>query len=121
MKNLETKSLVLLRHHLKALRLPTIGAEAEKVAAQAAADNQDHLSYLLQLCELELLEREKRAAERRLKAARFPTMKTLDSFDFTARPSVNNRLVAELPRSEDIDQRENTLPSCNPSTAKSPL
>ena len=57
MKPLETKSLVLLRHHLKALRLPTIGAEAEKVAAQAAADNQDHLSYLLQLCELELLER----------------------------------------------------------------
>ena len=87
MKPLETKSLVLLRHHLKALRLPTIGAEAEKVAAQGAADNADHLSYLLQLCELELLEREKRAAERRLKAARFPTIKTLESFDFTARPS----------------------------------
>ena len=100
MKPLETKSLVLLRHHLKALRLPTIGAEAEKVAAQAAADNQDHLSYLLQLCELELLEREKRAAERRLKAARFPTTKTLEGFDFTARPSVNKRLVAELARCE---------------------
>ena len=85
MKPLETKSLVLLHHHLKALRLPTIGAEAEKVAAQAATDNQDHLSYLLQLCELELLEREKRAAERRLKASRFPTTKTLESFDFTAR------------------------------------
>ncbi len=100
MKPVETKSLVLLRHHLKALRLPTIGAEAEKVAAQAAADNQDHLSYLLQLCELELLEREKRAAERRLKAARFPTTKTLEGFDFTARPSVNKRLVAELTRCE---------------------
>ena len=35
MKRLEAKSMVLLRHHLKALRLPTIGAEAEKVAAQA--------------------------------------------------------------------------------------
>ena len=69
MKPLETKSLVLLHHHLKALRLPTIGAEAEKVAVQAAADNHDHLTYLLQLCELELLEREKRAAERRLKAS----------------------------------------------------
>ena len=55
MKSLEAKSLVLLRHHLKALRLPTMGAEAEKVAAQAAADNADHLTYLLQLCELELL------------------------------------------------------------------
>ena len=53
-KTLETKQVVLLHHHLKALRLPTIGAEAEKVAARAAADNQDHLAYLLQLCELEL-------------------------------------------------------------------
>ena len=49
--------MVLLRHHLKALRLPTIGSECEKVAAQAASDNVDHLSYLLQLSELELLER----------------------------------------------------------------
>ena len=70
MKSLETKSMVLLHHHLKALRLPTIGAECEKVAAQAATDNADHLAYLLQLCELELLERERKAAERRLKAAR---------------------------------------------------
>ena len=98
MKTLESKSMVLLRHHLKALRLPTIGAECEKVAHQAAADNADHLTYLLQLTELELLEREKRAAERRLKAARFPTIKTLDTFDFTARPSVNKMLVTELAR-----------------------
>lgn len=60
MKTTETKSLVLLHHHLKSLRLPTIGAECEKVATQAAADNADHLSYLLRLTELELLEREKR-------------------------------------------------------------
>ena len=93
----------------------------EKVAAQAAADNHDHLSYLLQLCELELLEREKRAAERRLKAAKFPTTKTLEGFDFTARPSVNKRLVAELARCEYIDQRENILLVGNPGTGKSHL
>ena len=62
MKTLEAKSLVLLKHHLKALRLPTVGAECEKVANQAAADNVDHLTYLLQLLELELLDREKRSA-----------------------------------------------------------
>ena len=76
MKTLEAKSLVLLHHHLKALRLPTVGSECEKVARQAAADNVDHLSYLLQLLELELLDREKRAAERRLKAT-MPTMCSL--------------------------------------------
>ena len=86
MKSTETKSMVLLHHHLKALRLPTIGSECEKVASQAAADNVDHLAYLLQLCELELLERERKAADRRMKAARFPTMKSLDNFDFTGPP-----------------------------------
>ena len=50
----------------------------------------------MQLCELELIEREKRAAERRLKAARFPNLKTLDTFDFTAQPSLNRMLGAEL-------------------------
>ena len=67
MKATDTKSTVLLHHHLKSLRLPTVAAECEKVATQAAADNADHLSYLLRLTELELLEREKRSAERRVK------------------------------------------------------
>ena len=45
----------------------------------------DHLGFLLQLCELERIDREKRAAERRLKAAKFPNTKTLESFDFALR------------------------------------
>ena len=57
MKKTETKSTLLLGHHLKALRLPTILAECEKVAARCATDNIDHLAFLLQLCELELIRR----------------------------------------------------------------
>ena len=115
MKSLEAKSMVLLQHHLKALRLPTVAAECEKVAARCATDNVDHLTYLLQLLELELLDREKRAADRRLKAAKFPTIKTLENFDFTARPSVNKVLIAELARCEWIDERENVILIGNPS------
>lgn len=121
MKSLESKSAVLLQHHLKALRLPTVAAECEKVASRAAADNVDHLTYLLQLAELELLEREKRAADRRLKAARFPTLKSLDNFDFSARPSVSKVLIAELARCEWIDKRENVILIGNPGTGKSHL
>jgi DNA replication protein DnaC len=121
MKTTETKSVMLLHHHLKSLRLPTVAAECEKVAAQAAQDNADHLSYLLRLTELELLEREKRSAERRVKAARFPTIKTLETFDFAARPSVNKVLVAELMRCEYIDKKENILLVGNPGTGKSHL
>ena len=117
----ETKSVVLLQHHLKSLKLPTILSECEKIAGRCATDNVDHLSYLLQLCELELIERERRAAERRLKAAKFPTHKTLDEFDFKAQPSINKVLVAELMRGEYIDKRENILLVGNSGTGKTHL
>ncbi len=50
MKRQETRSTVLLKHHLKALKLPTMTAECEKVAARCARENVDHLGFLLQLC-----------------------------------------------------------------------
>ncbi len=104
-----TKSTVLLKHHLKQLRLPTMLAECEKVAARGVKENLDHLAFLLQLCELELIDRERRAAERRLKAAKFPAHKTLDTFDFKARPSVNKPLVLQLVKGDYLQQRENIL------------
>src|SRR6478735_9215207 len=109
MKKLETKSTVLLKHHLKALKLPTMTGECEKVAARCAKENVDHLGFLLQLRELELLERERRAAARRLEAAKFPTAKALDAFDFAAAPKVNIPLILELMQCEYIDRRENVL------------
>jgi len=117
----EDKSTVLLKHYLKALKMPTILSECEKVAARCAKENVDHLGFLLQLCELELLDRERRAAERRLKAAKFPGLKTLDTFDFKARPSVNKPLVLELMRGEYINKRENGLLVGNSGTGKTHL
>jgi DNA replication protein DnaC len=121
MKKLETKSLVLLKHHLKALKLPTITSECERLAQRCAGDNVDHLGYLLQLSELELLDRERRAAERRLKAAKFPAFKTLEDFDFLAQPSLNKPLVLELLRSLYVERRENVLLVGNPGTGKTHL
>jgi DNA replication protein DnaC len=121
MKTLATTSTVLLKHHLKALKLPTMTSECEKVAARCAQENVDHLGFLLQLCELELLDRERRAASRRLKAARFPTVKTLEAFDFAAAPSVNKSLILELLRCEYIDRRENVLLIGGSGTGKSHL
>jgi DNA replication protein DnaC len=121
MKMLETKSTVLLKHHLKALKLPTFHGECEKVAARCATENVDHLGFLLQLSELELITREKRAAERRLKAARFPNHKTLEDFKFEAQPSLNRVLIGELLRGEYIDKRESVIFVGNPGTGKSHL
>ena len=118
MKKTETKSTVLLQHHLKSLKLPTILAECESVAGRCAADNVDHLGFLLQLCERELIDRERRAADRRLSAAKFSTYKTLDTFDFKCQPSLNKLLVTELMRGEYLDKRENILIVGNSGTGK---
>lgn len=118
MNQTETKSTVLLQHHLKALKLPTMLSECAKVAGRCAAENVDHLGFLLQLCELELIDRERRAAERRLKTAKFPNHKTLDAFDFQAQPSLNKALISELMRGEYIDKRENILLVGNSGTGK---
>lgn len=96
-------------------------AECEKVAARCAKDNIDHLAFLLQLAELELIERERKSALRRLKAARFPTHKTLDNFDFAAQPSINKTLIGELMRCQWIDERSNVLMIGNPGTGKTHL
>jgi DNA replication protein DnaC len=89
---------LLLAHHLKALKLPTFLREYDKLARQCAAEGLDHIRILLRLAELELIERERRMIERRIKEAKFPAVKSLDSFDLLAMPSLNKALVLELAR-----------------------
>jgi DNA replication protein DnaC len=110
--------ILLLKHHLTALRLPTVKAECEQVARQCADENVDYLAFLLRLCERELTDREQRAYQRRLKAAKFPQLKSLDEFDFTAQPSLKRALVLELARCEFIDRRECVILSGGPGTGK---
>ena len=109
---------VLLGHHLKALRLPTFLREYDKVARQCAAEGADHVRYLVRLAELELIDRERRTVERRIKQAKFPAVKSLDSFDFKAMPSLNKMLVRELARCEYVDRRENVIALGNSGTGK---
>ncbi len=100
---------LLLQHHLKKLRLPTVLREYEKLARQCAAENADHTRYLARLIELELIDREARMVERRIKAARFPSIKSLETFDFDAIPTLNKKLVVDLARSDFVDRRENVI------------
>jgi DNA replication protein DnaC len=109
---------LLLGHHLKALKLPTFLREYDKLARQCAAEGVDHVRYLLRLAELELIERERRMVERRIKEARFPAVKSLDSFDFLALPSLNKATVLELARSEYVALRENIIAVGNSGTGK---
>ena len=51
---------LLLAHHLKTLKLPTVLREYDKVAQQCAAEGLDHVQFLARLVELELIDRERR-------------------------------------------------------------
>ena len=101
---------ILLRHHLKKLKLPTVLREYEKLARQCAAENVDHVRYLVRLIELELLDREARTIERRIRDARFPAIKSLETFDFDAIPSLNKKLVLDLARCEFVARRGIDVP-----------
>ena len=99
----------LLARHLKSLKLPTFLAQYERLAHQYADEGLDPSGYLLRLAELELIERERRLIERRIKQARFPAMKSLDTYDFAAVPSLDKNLVLELARCEYIARHENII------------
>ena len=106
---MSNRSTLLLEHHLKELKLPSFLREYGKMAAQYAAEGVDHPEYLLRLAELELIDRRQRMVERRIRAARFPSVKSLDTFDFPAIPAVNKQLVTELTRCEYVQNRENVI------------
>lgn len=100
---------ILLCHYLKTLKLPTFQREYQKLARLCATEGVNHVGYLTRLSEREMIERDRRKVERRIKAARFPVVKSLDSFDFTAIPKLNKMQVLELARCEWIERRENVI------------
>jgi len=115
------KSTLLLEYYLKKLKLPTMLREFAGVAAVCRKDRSDFPVYLLRLAEREILDREKRATERRIKEANFPVIKTIDTYEFSAQRSINEALVRELLRGEYLDKRENVLLIGNPGTGKTHL
>ena len=114
-------SLLLLEHHLKALKLPTFLRDYPSVAALCAQERCGYPQYLFRLTERELIDRERRSTERRIREAQFPVLKTLESFDFGAQPSLNEALVRELMSGEYLAKRENVLLVGNPGTGKTHL
>lgn len=100
---------LLLRSYLKRLRLPTMAANYRKFAQEAAQANQPYERFLLALAEAEVQSREANAERKRIAQARFPALKSLDSFDFSALPSLNQQAVLELAQGHYLPARENVV------------
>jgi len=112
---------LLLRANLKQLKLPTMLAECEKLAREAAANNEPYEGYLLRLTELEVAARSANALAARIRAADFPVMKDFDTYDFSALPGLPKQKVLELARGEWLEQRYNCCLIGNAGTGKTHL
>jgi len=109
---------MLIRHHLKRLRLPAMAQGYQKLAREAAEGNQSYDEYLLKLLELESAQRDENMQKRRITQARFPYLRTLDQFDFAAIPSVSKTLVLQLSKGDYLDRKENVVLIGNMGTGK---
>ena len=96
---------VLLAHHLKTLKLPTFLREYDKLARQCATEGADHVRYLVRLTELELIDRERRMVERRIRQARFPAVKSSPCRRTRADPQAGQASASRCGRRPQSRQR----------------
>ena len=94
---------------LKELRLPTVAAQHQKLAQEAAAVGLAYEEYLLNLLEQETAQRDINRRQRLIRAARFPRLPTLDEFDFSLMPTLSQPKILELARGDFINKAENIV------------
>ena len=111
----------LLDTYLRKLRLPIFLSSYRAFAADAAQNNLDHIRFLLGLAEQEVHQRELNMIQRRIKAAKFPVLKELVDFDFSAIPSLNKALILDLARGEYVQKRQSLIFIGNPGLGKTHL
>jgi len=109
---------VLLKSYLKKLKLPAILPEYPTVSRLCSQDNVPYEGYLQRLAEIEVQHRQAQATARRLKQARFPMVKELSEFDFTAAPRVNKKQILDLSMCGFIEKRSNVVFTGPPGVGK---
>lgn len=96
----------VIGQYAKQLHLPTLGSQFTRLAEQAIKEQQSHLSYLEALLEGEVEERGRKVMARRIQEARFPTVKTLEEFDFQCAPHLPVMLLRDLSEGGYLERKE---------------
>ena len=112
---------LLLESHLKSLRLAAFRQQYRQIADDAARNNLSYDAYLLALAEQEVSQRYLNTQRQRIKAARFPVLKELADFDFSAIPQLNKQRILDLARGEYIAKKEPVIFVGNPGLGKTHL
>lgn len=112
---------MLLDTYLKQLKLPTLIKNYQVFARQAAEKNLTYEEFLCDLLEQEIIQRDDNNLKRRMRYAKFPTAKTLETFDFKEIPGLNKNKVLQLSQGEYITKAENIILVGNSGTGKTHL
>jgi DNA replication protein DnaC len=99
----------VLTEHLAYLKLSYVAEHHVALATDAAAAPWSHLEFLQRLLDGECAVRQQRALERRVRAARFPVLKTLDQFRWDWPKKINQLQVQHLFRLGFIAQKTNVV------------
>ncbi len=98
-----------LEQHLKYLKLPYITEHHNEVVNRAAKEQWSHLKLLQTLIEAEAEYRKDRAIQRRIRQAKFPVIKTLDSFIWTWPKKINKLQVQNLFKLSFMKSKSNVI------------
>jgi DNA replication protein DnaC len=99
----------LIKDYLKRLRLPTISKNYLELASDAEKNKASFEDYLCCLLELEVHGRDARNKKQRLSDAKFPVLKTLDTFQFEEIPNLDKNLVLKLFKGQYLSKFENIV------------
>lgn len=100
---------MLLDVYLKRLKLPTVKNHLDSFIREAEERQLSYSDFLCALLEQEVQERGTKQVEQRIKKAKFPLVKTLDQFDFSAIPSLNKMKILSLAKGTYVEDRRNIL------------
>lgn len=98
-----------IQEQLTYLKLPFMREHFEPLAKEATQARRGHVDYLAGLVEGEALDRQQRAIGRRIRLARFPVIKTLESFQWTWPRKINRLQVQNLFRLKFIQDKANVI------------
>lgn len=104
----------LLEMHLHALRLSAMLANYRRLLGE----HHEPLSYLSDLLALEVTKRQENGVRARIAAAHFPTLKTIEAFDFSLQPELPKAKILEYFEGNFIEQHRNLILSGPPGVGK---
>lgn len=95
--------------YCKELKLPGLRKSFRDVAREAIAQGRSHTEFLSACLAQEVLSRRESRLRTRMNQAKFPAVKTLESFDFTALPDLSKPEVLALAQGDFIKRKENVV------------